>query len=234
MKKFTIYCIGFSMIGFIYSCKKNIDEEVIPSSIKPAVLIDSLATYKITITGIWQTPQLAVPAGNHFTKFIGMIHDNGTAIFKIGEPATLGVENVAEVGNSTELIKEINSKIATGKASGSFIVTLPNIMGTGTAILNVSAKHALISFESMIAPTPDWFVGLESYNLIQNGNWVNDVTVNAVGYDAGTEEGDVFGYNNPPTSPQQNISFLTPVNASVIANGNPTVGAFVTVRFVKQ
>ena len=140
----------------------------------------------------------------------------------------------SDLGNATELIKEINNNISGGRASGLFNITLPNIMGTGTAVLNVSAKYSLISFVSMIAPSPDWFAGLQNYNLVQNGNWVNNVSVNAVGYDAGTEDGDVFGYNNPATNPQQNIMYLTPANASVIANGNSTVAAFVRVRFIKQ
>lgn len=217
------------------ACNKNNNADDIPVALKPVVnVIDSTATYKIIIEGIWQTPQHTIPASNHFTNFIGMMHDTTSAIFKVNEPATLGVENVAEVGNATELIKEINNNISGGRASGLFNITLPNITGTGTAVLNVSAKHSLISFISMIAPSPDWFAGLQNYNLVQNGNWVNDVSVNALGYDAGTEDGDVFGYNNPVTNPQQNIVYLTPANASVIANGNTTVAAFVRVRFIKQ
>ena len=86
----------------------------------------------------------------------------------------------------------------------------------------------------MIAPSPDWFMGLHDVSLFQNNKWVDDYTVNIMLYDAGTEDGDVFGYNNPATAPQQNISFLTPLNASVLANGNGEIYAIGTARFIKN
>ena len=64
--------------------------------------------------------------------------------------------------------------------------------------------------------------------------WINDATVDLIMYDAGTEDGDVFGLNNPATVPQQNIVLLTPGNASVLANGNASIAAIGTVRFIKN
>ena len=45
---------------------------------------------------------------------------------------------------------------------------------------------------SMIAPSPDWFIGLSGLNLYANKRWVADTTVQLFVYDAGTENGDVF------------------------------------------
>ena len=205
-----------------------------PANTNAALAIDSAASYKIIITGIWKMPQHTVPAGNHFTKFNGLIHNNTCKLFSLGSLASLGVENVAEVGNNIALVSEMDNDINAGNASGKFFISLPNITGSDSAIVNVSLKHSLVSFESMIAPSPDWFAGLNSYNLVQTGKWVNDITVDIYGYDAGTEDGDVFGYNNPATYPQQYISYLTPANASVIANGNSSIAPFATVRFIKQ
>ena len=86
----------------------------------------------------------------------------------------------------------------------------------------------------MIAPSPDWFMGLHDVNLFKNNHWVSDTTINLLVYDAGTEEGDVFGYNNPDTSPQEPVALLTATNASVLANSNPFIGAIGTVRFVRK
>ena len=47
-------------------------------------------------------------------------------------------------------------------------------------------------------------------------------------------EGDVFWLNNPGTKPQQNIALLTQANASVLANGNTSIGPIGTVRFIKN
>ena len=84
----------------------------------------------------------------------------------------------------------------------------------------------------MIAPSPDWFMGISNVSLLENNKWVKELTLNVRLYDAGTEEGNVFGYSNPATIPQQPIMLLTP--ASVLANNNTSVAPIATVRFVKD
>ena len=206
---------------------------VIPTAPTPAPL-EANASYRVIISGTWAAPQHTVPAGSHFTNFVGMVHSSAAYMFHLGTPASLGVENVAEFGYDAPLNGEIDNYISSGKALNKFLITLPNITGSQNTLINVSDRHSLISFASMIAPSPDWFAGVDSYNLIQSGKWVTDITLNVPGLDAGTEDGDVFGYNNPPTTPQQNVNVLWPGNASVIANGNPVIAPVATVRFIKQ
>jgi hypothetical protein len=226
---FTIAII-YACIG-ISSCSKQ--NTIEPIEIIEIQKLDSSASYKVYITGTWTMPQHTIPINKHFTQFVGLIHGDSCAVYKLGSLATLGVENVAEVGNSSALKAEMDNYIAAGKALSKFFITLPNIVGTDSTIINVNIKNSRISFESMLAPTPDWFVGIDSYNLIQNNKWVSDITIPVYGYDAGTEDGDVFGYANPATVPQQPISLMTPANASVIANGNAAIAPFASVRFVK-
>jgi Spondin_N len=213
------------------SCKKDTINEVIetPSVIK----IDSTASYKLTITGTWASPQHTIPATEHFTQFIGLIHSSECNVYKVGTLASKGVENVAEIGSSTVLKKEMDSLITLNKALSKFYLTIPGIIGKDSTTINVNIKNNKISFESMIAPSPDWFVGIDGYDLIQNGKWITEMTIPIYGYDAGTEDGDVFGYANPATVPQQPISLMTPANASVIANGNTFIAPFASLRIVK-
>jgi hypothetical protein len=86
----------------------------------------------------------------------------------------------------------------------------------------------------MIAPSPDWFIGIDAFNLFPNNKWISDTTINLFGYDAGTEEGDVFSLNNPATIPQQNIQLLNSENASVLANGNSPLKPIAFVRFIRN
>jgi hypothetical protein len=217
------------------SCKKD---DILPQAgLLPeanTAPLDTTATYKIILTGIWKMPELTVPAGNHFTQFDGMVHNTASYIFHAGGLASLGVENVAEVGANAELLKELNNAINNGRALNRFSLSLPAITSSDSAVIMLKSNFSLISFESMIAPSPDWFAGLDSYDLIQNGQWVKDITINIYGYDAGTEDGDIFGYSNPASNPQQNIRLLTPAGASVIANGNPVVAPFATLRIIRQ
>lgn len=227
VKKF--WSLTALLIAFVaVSCNKEMQ------SAQPVVPIDSIASYKIIITGTWKAPGHTVPAGNHFTPFIGMVHNSTAHLFQLDAPASKGIEAVAEDGNSVPLQNEIAGYLSGGNAFSKFVVSLPDITGTDSAIIRLGSKNSLVSFASMIAPSPDWFVGMDSYNLIQKNAWVKEVTITAAGYDAGTEDGDVFGYNNPETTPQQKVSYLTPANASVIANSNAVIAPFVTVRLIKQ
>ena len=73
----------------------------------------------------------------------------------------------------------------------------------------------------MVAPTPDWFVGVSDVSLRNGDVWVQTLTVNLHPYDAGTEEGSGFSLGNPATNPQQAITLI---------NGSPFVGSPVIGR----
>jgi Spondin_N len=231
MKQVQLSAIFLCVLFAFVSCKKDRVDDIIETT--PVINIDSTASYKIIIKGTWASPQHAIPPTEHFTQFIGLIHSEECTVYKLGALASKGVENVAEIGNSTVLKKEMDSLIAINKALSKFFLTISGIIDKDSTNISVNIKNSRISFESMLAPTPDWFVGIDSYNLVQNGKWVNDITIPVYGYDAGTEDGDVFGYANPATVPQQPISLMTPANASVIANGNAVIAPFASVRFVK-
>jgi hypothetical protein len=212
------------LIVILFSCKK--DEVSAP--------VFSEARYSIEITGKWKAPEFVVPGGVHFTTVLGMVHSSETYLWKPGTKASLGVENVAEAGNAYPLLYEIDTAIATGKSIALIAITAP--LPTGSSKVNVycTSNYSYISLETMLAPTPDWFTGINGFNLFENKRWVTDTTINLYAYDAGTEDGDVFGYNNPSTMPQQNVQLLTPLNASVLANGNSVLAPIATVRFTKK
>ena len=71
-------------------------------------------------------------------------------------------------------------------------------------------------------------------HLYRNDQWLADTTIQLYVYDAGTEEGDVFAYNNPATLPQQPIQLLTSAKGTVLANGNPSLAPIARLRITKQ
>jgi hypothetical protein len=60
----------------------------------------------------------------------------------------------------------------------------------------------LVTLVSMIAPSPDWFVGVDGLNMIENGQWVTNKTVSLYGRDAGTDSGSTFTAPDEVTSPR--------------------------------
>ena len=220
------YFFGIFLLLIFFSCKKQEAELVIPPAPE--------ASYRVVLETKWSSPAFTVPTGVHITNIIGMVHAQDTFLWKQGSIATLGLENVAEVGNNTRMGLELDTIILKQKALSKFSIFPPLINGSVEFPLTFTTTFSYFSFASMIAPSPDWFMGISNYNLIQNNKWVEDITLDVLVYDAGTEEGDVFGYSNPATIPQQNIVLLTPAYASVLANGNAALGAIATIRFIKN
>ena len=207
-----------------FSCKKN----------KNFTNTFSEARYTVEITGKWASPDFTVPAGVHFTLVVGMVHNENTYLWRTGTRASLGVENVAETGSTTKIRSEIDSILVKGMAISLVLINAPVPTGTSTGNIYCNSNYSRVSFQTMLAPTPDWFTGINAFNLFQNNQWLSDTTIDLYGYDAGTEEGDIFSLNNTASIPQQNVQLLTSENASVLANGNNPLKPIASVRFMRN
>ena len=87
-----------------------------------------------------------------------------------------------------------------------------NIDPTGSSTINpvtLTTDHPRVTLLSMIAPSPDWFVGVSGLSLLDaQADWLSSLTVNVYPWDAGTEDGTEFSLSNPATSPQEVITSL--------------------------
>jgi len=54
---------------------------------------------------------------------------------------------------------------------------------------------------SMLAPSPDWFVGVSGLSMRENGAWVPQIVVPLVAYDAGTDSGPTYASPNQESVP---------------------------------
>ena len=169
---------------------------------------DETATYTITFEGLWTADDItdaSLPIGAHFTQVIGATHNSSTTLWAPGGMASAGVEDVAELGIVTDLVREIGQNTdadVTVRAGSFFNSPTQTVSGTFTA----TASHPLVSVLSMIAPSPDWFVGVSSLSLYDNG-WRNRV-VDLYPYDAGTEQGSGWSLSNAATVPQGVIASI--------------------------
>ena len=212
----------FSVV--LLGCKKERENEVPFSE----------ASYKLTFTGLWKNPQFTVPASAHFTYFSGMVHNREVSIWQENKLSSPGIEAIAESGYQLPLFTEIDSFIAKRLAIAQINIPPPTPDGLLSRTVYCNSNFSYLSFASMIAPSPDWFIGINSVNLYRNREWLKDTTIQLQVYDAGTEEGDIFGYNNPASVPQQPIQLLTPAKAMVLANGNISLAPIAQVRIALQ
>ena len=171
----------------------------------------STATYSVTFTGTWSqaTHPGAYPAGAHFSALVGGVHNDQVSFWSPGGLASPGIEQMAEVGGTSLLSGEVQAAINAGNASA--VVLGGGIASPGNTTTNfqVSSAFPLITLTSMVAPTPDWFVGVHGLDLRDGAGWKSQVVVDLFGYDAGTEQGTGFSLANPDTVPHQPISLLT-------------------------
>jgi len=140
--------------------------------------------------------------------------------------ASPGIVNMAETGSKNPLTAEINSVINSGQGqtllSGGGVDPSP---GSVSLEFDISDSHPLVSLTTMIAPSPDWFVGVRDLNLFENGDFI-DRTVTVAIYDAGSDSGTSFASGNQSTNPMAAISMITggplSVNGSIPSMGTLT------------
>ena len=168
--------------------------------------------YTITFTGAWTTMVTSggLPSGAHFSRLIGGVHNDEVTFLESGEEASAGVESMAEVGGYTTLKSEIT---AAGDDHLSILEGTSDTVGPMAAVtfsdVTLSTDHPRVTVVTMIAPSPDWFVGVSGLSMLDSsGGWKASVSVDLYPWDAGTEEGTEFSLSNTATSPKGDITSL--------------------------
>ena len=170
------------------------------------------ATFLVTFEAMWTASSHPTnyPSNPHFSPLIGATHNGEVQLWMSGHIATPGIEVMAETGSSGILRDEIDALKAAGDAfttvSGSGI---PSGTGSSSDIFITSSEFPLLSVTSMIAPSPDWFVGVNSVSLLKSdGTWIDQMEIDLFAYDAGSDSGTTFTSPNSDTMPKEEIGRL--------------------------
>ncbi len=163
------------------------------------------ATYFLTFRSEWNPATHPYPLGAHYSSLIGATHDDSAEFWRVGELASPGIERMAEIGSVSPLVDEI---AAAGSAAS--LVTGQSINASGSTIAQVdaNAQRPLLTLVTMVAPSPDWFVGVSALPLRDEVNWIHSLTVDLFAYDAGTDSGVDFTSPNANTNPAEPIALL--------------------------
>ena len=137
-------------------------------------------------------------------------------------------------GQTGILETEIENQISAGNA---WKVILPGeslgAVDEQTGIqVEVTSNFSKVSFISMLAPSPDWYVGIDSHDLCDNGKWRETWNVTFLPpYDSGTDSGLQFTSPNQVTNPPADIFRITHTmdGAFKAPNPIPSLGEF---RFI--
>ena len=180
----------------------------------------SSANYTITFESNWSNtthphPTNNFPSNAHWSKLVGATHNENVVFLEMGGNATPGIEDVAELGVNTLFFEEINHAI--DEENSNQIIEGGNLSTSlGTIIIDdliTSEEFPLLTLASMIAPSPDWMIAINSISLIDtNGDWINEITMDLYPYDAGTDSGMDYDSSNMDSNPQEPISSLQGVS----------------------
>lgn len=192
----------------------------------------SSAQYKVTFTSAWSasTHPNQFPPLPHFSSLIGATHNSSVSFWKAGQIASEGIRLMAELGSITPLDTEINQAIAASTAefilSGGGIFPSP---GSVELTFAISSEKPLVSLVSMIAPSPDWFVGVHDLNLFPGAQWQDTMVVDLYPYDAGTDDGPTYLSSDDVTTPSGSIARV--IGDPLLVSGTvPPLGTFTFVR----
>ena len=173
-----------------------------------SVSAQSTATYDISFTSTWNASDHGtLPSTAHWSNLVGANHNSDITFLEMGGTATTGIENVAETGSNTVFNSEVQTAINAGDAEQWLQASFPTFAAISTATLSdivVSEDYPLLTVLSMIAPSPDWIIAVNSLNLwdTNTNNWKGTFTVDLFPYDAGTEDGFGYSGSNAATNPQ--------------------------------
>lgn len=140
------------------------------------------------------------------SPYLVAAHDGTFDLFDFGDPASAGIEDVAELGNGTQLATELTTAVPTAVVdtvfanNGGFNGAIFSPGSSGSIILEVDPLvHRYLSFGAMVVPSNDAFFGNEMPTEIElfdaAGNFVatNFTLTGDDIWDAGTEVNQLAG-----------------------------------------
>jgi hypothetical protein len=185
------------------------------------------ARYRVTVVLEWSpaTHPATLPPGWHTSPPVVAAHQTPGNLVPVDSIASPGIESMAETGKTSLLLDELAVNPAVGGVD-----TGQRVDGAGTDELEVDVTQStpLLSLVTMLAPSPDWFVGVADVPLFDDGSWTERVELDVTPWDAGTDSGVEFTSDNVDTQPRQAIS--GPRDSTYVAASNEGRFGYVVIE----
>ena len=183
-----------------------------------SMMSQSEATYEVIFESNWSQATHphgsgSLPSQAHWSPFAVAVHSDQVDFLSMGDLASQGIENIAETGNTTVFLQEVNAAVTAGTAKEGFQAgDIDDTLGSVLIDVVLTEDFPLLTVLSMIAPSPDWFVATDGLLLFDGNDWNPEVIIDVYAYDAGTDDGVDYTSANSDSNPAQPISSLQGVN----------------------
>lgn len=191
--------------------------------------------YLVEVNCTWNDQSPGWPDQDaHFSWIGGATHNANVKFWEVGTLASPGIDLMSVTGLTTELMVEVQREIDNGNAEN-FIdrqhwfcpegITHPNCKEPSFET-SVSKSFPLVSLVSMLGPSPDWFIGVESLSLVDStGSFIPQIIYELYPYDAGIlSDNSVLAADccerEPLSVPQENIHLITVESGETIGPGS--------------
>ena len=115
------------------------------------------------------------PGGDHFSPLIGAVHNDSVTFWALEGTATAGIESMAETGGTSTLAAEVRAEIP---GSALAVINGSGTRSPGSATIQAVTVREDFPLVTLIAPSPDWFVGVSGLSLRNaDGTWVDELEV---------------------------------------------------------
>lgn len=169
------------------------------------------ARYTVTVDLAWTEARHAsdFPSNAHWSRLIAAVHSPRYSLFSDGNTASSGLALLATNGRVSVLEAELAEARRRNRVGEHIVLPgLKKAVGRFSFDMQISERHSRVSFATMLAPSPDWFAGVNGVALKTEEGWHPDVTVPLWVWDAGADSGSNFTAANDETQPRESIRLL--------------------------
>lgn len=143
-------------------------------------------TFKNLTSNAAATGAATQQTGQRLSPPVFITHSAGYTAFTVGQAATETIWRIAEGGDRSFLLDEVNALVGTSVRSVAAPLSAPLPQQDSVMVtVQADASHRYLSFASMLGWTNDGFVGISGLDL---STITGTVTINLYGYDAGSEK----------------------------------------------
>ena len=148
------------------------------------------SSYRITLTNLTSAAQTSgaptTQTGQRLSPPVFVTHSGDYNLYTFGQTAPETIWRIAEGGNRSVLLTEVNALVGSSVLSVEAPLSAPLPQQQSVTVeVHADASHHYLSFASMLGWTNDGFVGVSKLDLSAIGG---TRTINLYGYDAGSEK----------------------------------------------
>ncbi len=164
----------------------------------------------------------------YFTPLLAVAHSRSVDLFSVGKPASDAIATIAEGG-------DVSLAQAAAENAGAVTAVAPDLLAPGKSVtleLSTNNSQRFLTVAGMLLPTNDGFVGIDSVRIPRK--WYRR-TVDAIGYDAGTERnnevingGGPLGVLGIPADPGGNSG--TGASGVSASTGGPVESTYIHIH----